>query len=81
VNVSKVSLTVGAFFALSVPAANAAVIFGDGAGASSTTARTPAAAANAKQHKSVKKRSTAKDAPAPRPPSYYQVQRNIRWQD
>ena len=40
-NVRSATLTVGALFALSVPAANAAVVFGDGAGAVSTTARTP----------------------------------------
>ena len=77
-NVSKVGLTVGALFALSVPAANAAVILGDGAGSASTTARTPAAAANAKQHKGVKR---LKDVPPPVPPNFYQVQKNIRWQD
>jgi hypothetical protein len=78
VNVSKVSLTVGALFALSVPAANAAVILGDGAGSGSTTARTPAAAAAAKHHTSVKR---VKDVPPPVPPNFYQVQKNIRWRD
>ncbi len=79
--VSKFSLTIGALFALSVPAAPAAVIFGDGAGAASSTARTPAVAATAKQHKGVKKHSTAKDVPPPVPPNYWQVQKNIRWPD
>jgi hypothetical protein len=77
----SISLTVCATFALSVPAANAAVVFGDGGGSSTNTARTPAAAAAAKHHKSVKKHSTAKDAPDPLPPNWYQVQRNIRWPD
>jgi hypothetical protein len=78
VSVSKVSLTVGALFALAVPAANATVILGDGAGAGSTTARTPAAAATAKHHRSVKR---VKDVPPPVPPNFYQVQKNIRWRD
>ena len=77
-NVSRASLTVGALFALAVPAANAAVILGDGAGSGSTTARTPAAADAAKHSKSVKR---VKDVPPPIPPNFYQVQKNIRWQD
>jgi hypothetical protein len=81
VNARKVGLTLGALFALSVPAAHAAVIFGDGTGAASGTARTPAAAAAAGHHKSVKKHSTAKDVPSPVPPNYWQVQKNIRWPD
>jgi hypothetical protein len=79
VNAGKVSLTIGAFVALSVPAAHAAVILGDGAGATSNTARTPAAAAAARHHKSVKKHAAAKDVPPPVPPNYWQVQKNIRW--
>ena len=77
-NVSKVSLTVGALFALSVPAANAAVILGDGAGSGSTAARTPAAAAVAKHHTNVER---VKDVPPPVPPNFYQVQKNSRWRD
>lgn len=77
-SVSKVSLTVGALFALAVPAANATVILGDGAGPGSTTARTPAAAATAKHHRSVNR---VKDVPPPVPPNFYQVQKNIRWRD
>jgi hypothetical protein len=80
-NVSKVSLTIGALFALSVPAANAAVILGDGGGSATDTGRTPAAAAAAKNHKSVKQHSTVKDVPPPVPPNYWQVQKNIRWVD
>ncbi len=71
------TLTVGALFALSVTGANAAVIFGDGAGAISTTARTPAAAAGVKHHTTLKKHAAVKEAPSLLPDNYYQVKRNL----
>jgi hypothetical protein len=77
VNIRSTTLTVGALFALSVPAANAAVILGDGAAAVSNTARTPAAAANIKHHTTLKHKATIKEAPSLLPDNYYQVKRNL----
>jgi len=77
VNVRSITLTTGALFALSVSGANAAVIFGEGAGAVSTTARTPAAAANVKHHTTFKHKATVTEAPSLLPDNYYQVKRNL----
>jgi hypothetical protein len=77
VNIRKTTLTVGALFALSVSGANAAVIFVDGAGAVSTTARTPAAVAGVKHHTTIRKHATVKEAPSLLPDNYYQVKRNL----
>jgi hypothetical protein len=77
VKIRSTTLTVGAFFALSVTGANAAVIFGDGAGALSSSARTPAAAANVKHHVTIKHKATVKEEPSLLPDNYYQVKRNL----
>jgi hypothetical protein len=77
VNIRSITLTTGALFALSVTGANAAVILGDGASAVSSTARTPAAAANIKHHATLKHNATVKEAPSLLPDNYYQVKRNL----
>lgn len=76
-NVRSTTLTVGALFALSVSGANAAVVWGDGVGAISTTPRTPAAAAGGKHHTTIKHKGTVKEAPSLLPDNYYQVKRNL----
>jgi hypothetical protein len=77
VNIRSTTLTVGALFALSVPGANATVVLGDGAGAVSTTARTPAAAATLRHHAKLSHKATVKDAASLLPDNYYQVKRNL----
>ena len=71
-NIRSITLTVGALFALSVSAANAAFELGDGAGAVSIAGRTTAAAANVKHHTTFKHAAT-KEAPSLLPDNYYQV--------
>jgi hypothetical protein len=77
VTIRSITLTAGAVFALSVSAANAAVVFGDGAGAISTTSRAPAAATNVKHHTALKHKATIKEMPSLLPDNYYQVKRNL----
>lgn len=76
-NVRSTTLTAGAFFALSVSAANAAVVWGDGSGAISTTPRTPAVAGGVKHHTTIKHKGTVTEAPSLLPDNYYQVKRNL----